>query len=401
MLWVYPNTTQHIQNRINLMGQLKTTLSQYWNSIQGNLFPWLEEELPPLTEKQQQLVTILEIVRIEQFLPSFCPGFRGRPEHSRQAIARSFVAKAVYNIPTTTMLIERLHSDISLRRICGWESKNKISSESVFSRAFAEFSETELPSKVHEALIKKFYENEIVGHVITDASAIEAREKPVQKLEKVIDEKAPKNLGGRPKKGQEKLPELTRIEKQVAGLITIEEMLKDLPQSCDKGGKTNTKGNLYWWVGYKIHLTVDDYGVPLAGIVTSASIHDSQVAIPLAKLTAQRVVNLYDLMDSGYYALGIIEHSKALGHVPIIEVPAARGEKEEKAMEKKAWKTLNLKPAEMVRYEARTTVERTFSRFKDEFGARFIRVRGAAKVCTHLMFGVLALAADQLIKLAT
>ena len=32
------------------------SLSMYWLNIQGNLFPWLEEELGPLTEKQQQLV---------------------------------------------------------------------------------------------------------------------------------------------------------------------------------------------------------------------------------------------------------------------------------------------------------------------------------------------------------
>jgi hypothetical protein len=32
----------------------------YWLTIRGNLFPWLEEELEPLTEKQQQLITVLD-----------------------------------------------------------------------------------------------------------------------------------------------------------------------------------------------------------------------------------------------------------------------------------------------------------------------------------------------------
>lgn len=50
------------------MSQLTKTLSQYWSKIQGSLFPWSEEELDPLTEKQQQLVAILELVRIEEFL---------------------------------------------------------------------------------------------------------------------------------------------------------------------------------------------------------------------------------------------------------------------------------------------------------------------------------------------
>ena len=87
------------------MGQLKATLSQYWEKIQGTLFPWLEEELDPLTEKQPKLVVILEVIRIEQFIPDYS-GWEGRPQKMRTAIARSFVAKAVYNFDTTTQLID-------------------------------------------------------------------------------------------------------------------------------------------------------------------------------------------------------------------------------------------------------------------------------------------------------
>lgn len=376
---------------------LKATLSQYWETIQGTLFPLLEKELPPLTKKQQQLVSILEIVRIEEFLPHYIY-WKGRPELSRKAIVRAFMAKIVYNMPTTVMLIERLHSDISLRRICGWESRKNIPSESVFSRAFAEFARTELPNRAHEALIKHYYKDEIIGHVITDASAIEAREKSQKKQ---IEEVIPKKMG-RPTKGNEKPKEISRIEKQVNGMMTLEEMLLELPKACDKGAKTNSKGNLNWWIGYKLHLTTDGNGIPLAGIVTSASLHDSQVAIPLAKLTNQRVQNLYDLMDGGYYSENIIKHSKSLGHIPIIERAAKSPlEKEEKRLEKLAWKTINWKPAEMIRFESRTVVERVYSRLKDEFGASFVRVKGALKVTTHLMFGVLALTADQLFKLIT
>ena len=38
---------------------------------------------------------------------------------------------------------------------------------------------------------------------------------------------------------------------------------------------------------------------------------------------------------------------------------------------------------------------------KDEFGGRHVRVRGASKVMCHCMFGVLALTADQLVRLVT
>ena len=43
--------------------------------------------------------------------------------------------------------------------------------------------------------------------------------------------------------------------------------------------------------------------------------------------------------------------------------------------------------------------ERVNSRLKDEFGARQIRVRGAVKVMAHLMFGVVALTVDQILRL--
>jgi hypothetical protein len=60
------------------MSGLRETLSQTWLSIQISLFPWLSEELGPLTKKQQELVAILELIRIEEFIYS-SSGFPGRP----------------------------------------------------------------------------------------------------------------------------------------------------------------------------------------------------------------------------------------------------------------------------------------------------------------------------------
>ena len=90
-------------------------LSQWWGEIQEYLFPWLDKELGPLTEKLQQLVSILEIIRIEDFIPNSY-GYRERSLKNRKVIARAFVAKAVYNMPTTRILLDRLDSDISFRK---------------------------------------------------------------------------------------------------------------------------------------------------------------------------------------------------------------------------------------------------------------------------------------------
>ena len=104
---------------------------------------------------------------------------------------------------------------------------------------------------------------------------------------------------GRPPKGQEKpIQEPTRIEKQKN--MTLTEMIADLPKECGKGGKKDSKGNTMYWTGYKLHLDVVCGCIPVSAIVTSASVHDSQVAIPLATITAQRTTVLYDLMDSAW-----------------------------------------------------------------------------------------------------
>ncbi len=134
------------------MSQLHEGLSQTWLRIQGSLFPWLREELGPLSKKQRQLITILEVVRVEKHLRSYA-GMPGRPLKDRVAIARAFVAKMVYNMPFTCMLVERLKSDKALRRICGWEHQYQIPDESTFSRANAEFAASRLPERVHAALI--------------------------------------------------------------------------------------------------------------------------------------------------------------------------------------------------------------------------------------------------------
>ena len=360
----------------------------------------LEGGIDPLTDKQQQLVTTLEFIRIEQFLPDY-RGYEGRPQKTRSAIARSFVAKMVYNIDTTTLLIERLSTDKSLRRICGWENLKQLPSESTFSRAFAEFALSKLPQRVHEALIKKTLKDEIVIHNSRDSTAIIAREKTKVKSSSESQEKTKKTYGrGRPKKNEEREPpEPTRTERQKT--MSFEEMLNDLPTRCDKGAKKDSKGNTMYWTGYKLHLDVIDSGIPVSAIITSASVHDSQVAIPLATLTAATITNLYDLMDAAYDIPAIIEHRKSLGHVPIIDKNPRRDKELQEMIsaEAKAKKTLNWVSVEAVRYNARSTAERVNSRMKDEFGACKVRFRGHIKVAYHLMFGVLALAADQLMRL--
>ena len=191
----------------------------------------------------------------------------------------------------------------------------------------------------------------------------------------------------------------TRIQRQRHQ--KADRMLRELPRQCDMGAKQNSQGREQYWRGYKLHLDVADGQVPIGAVLTSASVHDSQVAIPLMTMTSKRVVHLYELMDSAYDANDIHAHCRSLDHVPIIAPHARRASKKTARLSRvfPVAMTPQLTWAEQDRYKERTMSERVNARLKDEFGASHIRVRGAAKVMAHLMFGVLALTVDQWLRL--
>ena len=122
--------------------KLRETVSWFMGTLQRHLFPRLEECWErPLTDKEQQLVSILELVQIEKFVPPSSPRRLGRKRHDRRALARAFVAKAVYIHPFTCSTREAFRTSRGLRCMCGYGRRCDILSESVFSRAFAEFAE--------------------------------------------------------------------------------------------------------------------------------------------------------------------------------------------------------------------------------------------------------------------
>ena len=236
-------------------------LSWLKTKLQDELFPALEENFTGVfTKKQQQLVSILEVVEIERQVQAPIYHWMGRTPKDRQAIARAFVAKAVYNFPTTRDLIEALHSMVNFRKICGYMEKQGIPSESTFSRAFKEFAGSELGEKVHKALLREHLSEQVIGHISKDSTAIEGNERPQNKG---INIKAAKEQGtkgqekkkrGRPKKGEVRTEskQESRIQRQEKQ--TAEEALKELPTYCDIGCKKNAKGYTETWIGYKFHI---------------------------------------------------------------------------------------------------------------------------------------------------
>jgi hypothetical protein len=361
---------------------MSTTLV-VWNHIQRQLFPILAQELGPLTEKDNQFVEVMGLVPLGSFLEPYRWSGNGCPPRERAWLVHAFIAKAVYQFPTTAALIEALKARPTLRRLCGWESTSDIPHESTFSRAFAAFAQDQLPQKLHAAMVSRQRGQQLVGHISRDSTAIDACEKPARK--EPAPPKAPAKRG-RPAKGEQRPPEPPkRLDLQPGR--SLAENLADLPTACTVGCKRNSKGHQECWIGYKLHLDTIDGDIPVSFILTSASVNDSQVAIPLAQMTAQRVTSLYDLMDSAYDAPQIHAFSRGLGHVPIIDPNPRRGEK------------IPLDPAQTQRFKQRSSSERVNGLLKECYGGRFVRVRGAKKVMAHLMFGIIALTAMQLYQL--
>lgn len=320
----------------------------------------------------------------------------GRPREHRCAMAAAFIAKAIFNFGTTRSLMDALRGNPQLRRLCGWNQASQLPHESTFSRAFAEFACTELPQKLHQALIQATQKDRLIGHISRDSTAIAARERFPDPP--VAPRKKNKKRG--PNSKRSKATERgTLIERQCH--MTLPAMLAGLSKQCAIGVKQSTDGKSQFWRGFKLHTDVADGQIPISAVLTGANVHDVNVAIPLMTMTAARVTSLYDLMDSAYDADAVLKYSRALGHVPIVTPHGRRNGRSQSQLPKvfAAKKAPELTWAEQDRFRERTAVERVFARLKDEFGGRHIRVRGAAKVMAHLMFGMLALTVDQVLKL--
>ena len=122
----------------------------------------------------------MALTDLGRFTRRYAWGGNGCPPCPRTWLAHAFIAKSVYQFPTTSALIDALKSRLQLRQLCGWESAGELPSEPTFGRAFVEFAQDQLPQQIHEHIVKTHAGNKLVGHVGRDATAIEASERPAQ-----------------------------------------------------------------------------------------------------------------------------------------------------------------------------------------------------------------------------
>jgi hypothetical protein len=387
----------------NIIPKFTSKLSKMWTKIlnlENCLFPELKEQLGQLSTKEEKLIKILDFAQIEKNVTVIT--ITNTPK-DREEIARSMIAKSVYNMQTTRDLIDRLHSDRVLRILCGWRYKNDIPSEAKFSRVFKELSDLQIAEKTHERFVKEYLSDTIFIYNATDATKIPLREKPI----KVVKEEKPKLKRGRPKKGEKREPIKPKILEQQKEMTTTKEMLSLVSTNCGVGVKQNSKGNREVWIGGKLHISAVDGDIPITAFYSGANVHDSSVALPLMNETSKRVIYLHDLQDAGYDSDIIREFSKKLDHKPIIDInPKNSKELKQKIQlikdEKEKFKFFNLpQSSDIHHYNQRSMVERVNKYLKDDFGCNKIYYQGATKVASVLAFGILSVCIHQSLKLIT
>ena len=160
------------------------------------------------------------------------------------------------------------------------------------------------------------------------------------------------------------------------------------------------KGNRYKWIGGKLHLGVVDGDIPVTAIYSSASVHDSSLALPVIKETSAKVTYLYDLADAAYDAGTIETFSEQHNHQFIVDInPKNSKALKEKIEGEKKLLELKFQTKKSNHYNQRSSVERVNAYLKDSFGCKNIYYQGATKVTSVLSFAVLAVCIHQSLKL--
>ena len=334
-----------------------------------------------LTTEHKGFLSLLRV--IEPCVESSPEGNQhiGRPSYSVLPFLRASLAKRYFKIVATSDLRLRLLSDVNLRQICGF---GKLASAASFSRYMSYLADKTSLEKSLGKMVKDYYKDKSVDSVARDSTAISAREKPVDKKKEVKPLKHHKR--DRPKKTEQREKKRqTVLEEQKA--LPLAEARGLLNNSCAWACKKNSQGNSSYWKGYKLHLDVTEEGIPVSAIITGANVHDSQCAIPLERMTEQRITFRYCLMDSAYDAKTISQFVCGRGRIPLIDHNPRRKDSRE------AFDAVTKE-----HYKKRSVVERTNSHLKDWILPEKVLVRGIKKVSFELMCGVLCLAAIKILE---
>ena len=262
---------------------LHQSMADAWKRFQDELFPSLREQVGHLGKRHQRLVAILDLAPIEGFLPGRWRGTGRRPQ-DRRAIARAFIAKAGAEPadrarpagpaavrPGAAPAVRPAPSRRDPERGDLLECVRRVRRGRAARAPARVAGDDRLCRCACRPHLPRLDRHLRAGEAGAEAEAGDEAEAPA----------------GRPRRGEEIVKEPSRLERQSGG-----------ETACDVGVKKNSKGCKESWTGFKLNVDCADGDIPISCFLPSASLHNSQAAIPLARLSATRVTFLYELMDA-------------------------------------------------------------------------------------------------------
>lgn len=226
----------------------------------------------------------------------------------------------------------------------------------------------------------------MIGHISRDSTAIAVRSKVVKTVKRISRSTEKKYTRDRPRKDEVR-PEkhLQRIAIQVQQ--GPDKSFSEISKKSLWGCKINCQGNKYHWKGYKLHLDVTAFGLPVTALFTVANVHDSQLTIPKEQLTEQLCTYLYSVMDLAYDAKIIHKLIREKNRIPNIDSHTRNN-----------GIACPLDPAIKQCFMVRSSVERANAHLKDWYIPDLIYFRSDRKIEFVMMKAVLLLSAIKLIQ---
>lgn len=257
--------------------------------LQETLFPFEEIlKLEPKDQIEKYFLVLDEMIGN----PSRKTGIRGPKAIPFSLLLRSFLVMKIFSIKSVVLLRERLNHDKRLKLYCGFKYADPIPSEATFSRFINYLASNDKLLKLFYAVVEKGKTLGIIGDEAraidsTDISAYETKQ-PKKKI----------NQDG---------------------------------TKADWGSKKDSNGNQLTWFGYKLHIVVDPKSeCPINLELTPASVNDGDMAPGLIKeeyKTLPKERPVYFIMDAGYDQYKVYESVVENKCRPIIPLNL-RGEKQ-------------------------------------------------------------------------
>lgn len=224
-------------------------------------------------------------------------------------------------------------------------------------------------------------------NIIIDSTIIEAREKPAPKRER-----RPYKGIGRGKRPDRNNPEHAEYiaemdrKKEMQFLQTegdLDEYREMLNLNSGKCAKKNANGDWKFYIGYKVHLAVNDDDIPIAADFTGANEQDNMLAIPLLREATKFCIFKNALMDAAYHAKKIENFVVGLGGKAIIDGRTYVNQYKTKPKQ-------IMSEEDQETYKKRATIERTNGLLKEKYAFTALCQRGA-NARLQLKFSVLLL----------